>query len=290
MVVFEYKGKSAYIDGRLKTQLDTKIFPDIKKKDEDVVIIIDGEERSGKSKLADQLAGYAALVLGVDYNISNICFTPEEFKAKVKSSDKNTVIIYDEAHRGMGSRRSMSEINNILVDLMMEMGQRNLLVIIVLPTFFMLDRYAALFRARGLFHIYRKKKQKGFWVYFNKKSKLKLYINGKKFMNYNCMKWPRFRGRFYDQYIIDEKEYRDKKNESFVVEEKLTKADKYKWQRDALLYLFSHEMKLKPGKITKLCKTVGYSIDNKTVYNVTCEFEKNNLKNDTFNGDATEIG
>ena len=55
---------------------------------------------------------------------------------------KNEVVIYDEAHRGMASARSLSEINKILKDLMMEMGQRNLFVVIVLPTIFLLDKYA----------------------------------------------------------------------------------------------------------------------------------------------------
>ena len=122
MATFEFNGKTFYIDGRLKRQFDSKIIPDLKKRDKDCVFIIEGKERVGKSKFADIIAAYFASELKTEYDLSNVCMAPIEFRNKIMSAKKGQTIIYDEAHRGMASARALSEINNILKDLMMEMG------------------------------------------------------------------------------------------------------------------------------------------------------------------------
>ncbi len=257
MAGFEINGKNFYIDGRLKQELDSKIIPLLKKKDKDVVFIVDGEERSGKSVFSMNIGGYVAQQLGTKFNNTNVCMTPDEWRHKIENSDKNEVVIYDEAHRGMGSRRALSEINNILIDLMMEMGQRNLFAIVVLPTFFMLDKYPALYRAKGLFHIYERKGRRGFWVYYNQKKKLKLYQGGKKEFNYNCMKYPGFRGKFFDQYTIDEEGYRKKKGEAFKERKedtKISKESKYLNQRDKLIWILHKKVKIGSITLAKIMK------------------------------------
>lgn len=261
MATFEFNSKTFYIDDTLKKQIDNKIVPELSKKDKDVVFAVDGKERSGKSKFADILGAYVSTCLKTDYNLNSVCLSPEEFRNKVQNATKNEVIIYDEAHRGMGSRRALSEINNILVDLMMEMGQRNLFVIIVLPTFFMLDRYPALYRTRGLFHIYERKGQRGFWAYFNEKHKLNLYIKGKKLLNYNCIKWPKFRGRFYNQYAVDEEEYRTKKAKAFTDKPRITRAETYMEQRDIVIYaLWNETGQLSSIKLAHIGKKYGLAL------------------------------
>lgn len=272
MVVYKFKDVNIYIDGRLKYQLDKKVLPDLKKKDKDAVFIVDGEERSGKSVFAMGLAAYASAYFESDFDLTNICMNPLEFRQKIEKSKKNQVIIYDEAHRGMASARSLSEINNILKDLMMEMGQLNLLVIIVLPTFFLLDKYAALFRARGLFHIYENKRRRGFWAYFNKKHKMTLYLKGKKEFNYNCMKWPYFRGKFYNQYPINEEEYRAKKAKSFKNKPRLTKAEKYIEQRNRLVYALHKELDMGANKLGTLMKIYKVSLRQSILGEILREF------------------
>ena len=275
MVVFEYKGKKFYMDGRLKKQIDEKVIPDLKKRDKDVVFCVDGKERSGKSKFSDILAAYVASQLGTDYNLGCICMDPFEFRDRIKAAKKNEVVIYDEAHRGMSSRRSMSEVNAILVDLMMEMGQKNLCVFVVLPTFFMLDRYVALFRIRGLFHIYERKGKRGFWVYFNEKSKLYLYDQGKKYFNYNCLHWPMFRGRFYEQYSVDEEEYRQKKKNSFEVKPAPAlnkRLEVLMDQRDKAIYALSRELKMGERKLSKFLIERGIKLEHAAIGNILSKF------------------
>jgi hypothetical protein len=232
--------------------LDKSIVPALGKKDKDAVFVVDGEERSGKSVFAMSIGNYVAYRLGTVFDITNITLAPEEFRNRVMNAKKNEVIIYDEAHRGMASSRSLSEINNILKDLMMEMGQRNLFIVIVLPSFFLLDKYAALFRSSGLFHIYEKRGQRGFWCFFNRKYKLKLYQYGKKDLNYNCMRWPYFRGRFTDQYPIDEQKYRAKKSESFTEKKRVTRGEVWMAQRDKLLCIMAKEFEIREKNLMKV--------------------------------------
>jgi len=274
MVTFEFNGKTFYMDGRLKKQLDNKVIPDLKKRDKDAVFIIEGKERVGKTKFSDILAAYVSSKLGTKYNLSNVCMSPQEFRNKIMSANKRQPVIYDEAHRGMASARALSEINNILKDLMMEMGQKNLFVLINLPTFFLLDKYAALFRARGVFHIYERKGRRGFWVYFNERNKLKLYMKGKKEFNYNCMKWPRFRGRFYDQYAIDEQEYRKKKALSFKKRPRITRAEAYKAQRDSLFWFMNKKLEVKQTKIAEICQEMNIVIKRNTISEIIAEKDR----------------
>lgn len=252
MVTFEYREKHFYIDGKLDKELRGKIIPLLQKKDKDCVIVIDGDERAGKSVFAQTIAARVTSITEAPFDVSNICMEPLEFRSKIENAAKNEVVIYDEAHRGMAARGTLTEVNKILVDLMMEMGQKNLFVIIILPTFFMLDRYAALFRARGLFHVYERRNKRGFWVYFSRKRKITLFMKGKKEFNYNCMKWPGFRGRFYNQYFIDEEIYREKKALSFKHKPRATKAEVYKEQRDKLIYYIHEKLKIGSIKLSRL--------------------------------------
>lgn len=283
MVVFKFGDKELYIDGRLKENLDKKVIPELKKKDKDAVYCVDGMERCGKSVFSLVLGAYVASCLKSPFDLSNICLSPQEFRDKCMDAEKNSVIIYDEAHRGMASARTLSEINNILKDLMMEMGQRNLFVLIILPSFFLLDKYAALFRTRGLFHIYEKKGMRGFWCFFNRKHKLRLYQYGKKDFNYNCMRWPRFRGRFLDQYPIDESQYRKKKSESFIEKKRNTRAEAWMEQRDKLIWLihlkWQKSVLTGAPTITKLCKSVGLALEQRQIGKILASFKETSLEN-----------
>lgn len=265
MVIYTYRGKSADINERLKKDLDENVIPELKGNDADCVYCIDGNEGTGKSKLADNICGYVASQLNVSYSEENFCLSPTQFRNAILKAKKNDIVVYDEAHKGMGSRRSLSEINGILNDLMMEMRQKNLFVVLVLPTFFMLDKYPAIFRTSGLFHVYKAKnvktgkRERGFWVFFNRKYKLNLYIKGKQYFNYSCIDWPKYTGRFYDQWIIDKKKYVVRKAEGFKLHGKReTKAEIYLEQRNKLIYSLYTELKIGIPSLTSLLK--GYGI------------------------------
>ena len=228
-----------YLDPRVRKNIDKKIRPALEKKDEDYIIAIDGQEGSGKSTFGFQLGKYIDPTL----NLSRVVFTAEAFKEAIFKSKKGEVIIYDEAFTGLSSRASLSAVNRVLVSLMMQMRQKNLCVILILPTFFLLDKYAALFRSRVLFHVYKNKGIRGYFMVYNRKLKKKLYLNGKKDYSYKVR--TRFKGRFYGVFALGDAEtdqkYRKQKGKALEDTEKnpMTAGQvKYRDQRDVFIYLF----------------------------------------------------
>lgn len=204
-----------YFDQNLKENLDRA--KSIAKKDWDVLFLYDGYEGSGKSVKAMQDAYYMDPTLTLD----RICFTPREFTKAIKKADEYSAVIYDEAYTGLSSRAAMSLINRTLVKVLAEIRQRKLFVAIVMPTFFDLDKYAAVWRSRALIHIYTGPNfQRGFFSFYNMERKKGLYVLGKKFYSY-AKPLPNFRGRFTNYYPLDEKEYRRKKKNSLVQQHSL---------------------------------------------------------------------
>jgi hypothetical protein len=194
-----------YMDGYLRKGF-TKA-KSLVEKDWDWVTLVDGVEGGGKSVIAQQCAYEVDKTLTLD----RITFTPEEFKDAVLSAKKYQAVIYDEAYTGLSSRGTISDINKTLVQMLAEIRQKNLFVFLVMPTFFDLDRYAAIWRSRGLIHVYTDKGYgRGYFAYYNKDRKKNLYILGKKFYDYRKPK-PNFRGRFTAYYVVNQEEYRAKK-------------------------------------------------------------------------------
>lgn len=244
-------GWTGYMDGYLKKNLDAA--KDMVAKDWDMVICIDGYEGSGKSVLAQQCAYYCDPTLTMD----RICFNPNEFKKAITNAKKYEAVIFDEAYGGMSSRASISDVNRSLMMMLAEIRQKNLFVFIVLPCFFELDKYAAVWRSRALLHVYTgNKHERGFFSFYSQEKKKMLYVSGKKFFSYKMPK-PDFFGRFIKGYPLDENEYRKKKDlalrdYSKDDEHKPTANQiKHKEQRDLLMKAL-HDRGLKQKEIAKI--------------------------------------
>ena len=205
--------KDYYMDGYLKKNLD--IANKAIRKDWDMVILVDGMEGSGKSVMAQQAAYYC----DPSFNLKNIVFTPSEFKKEIMTAKKYTSIVYDEAYTGLSSRATMSMINRALVSMLAEIRQRNLFVFVVMPTFFDLDKYVAIWRSRALINLYTDGFNRGYFKFYSSSRKKELYVNGKKFYNYFKPE-PNFRGRFTDFYTVDKEKYKRKKRDSLMDREK----------------------------------------------------------------------
>ena len=206
--------KEFYMDGYLRKNLE--MAKKVIRKDWDMVFIVDGAEGSGKSVMAQQ----AAYCCDPSFNIDRIVFTPYAFRKVIIAAKQYQSVVYDEAYTGLSSRATMSLINRTLVSMLAEIRQKNLFVFVVMPTFFDLDKYVALWRSRALIHIYTGKNfQRGFFAFFNIDRKKLLYVGGKKFYSYGITK-ANFIGRFTNHYVVDEKEYRKKKRESLIKREK----------------------------------------------------------------------
>jgi hypothetical protein len=229
---------NVYIDDMMAKQIP-RIRYDVLKRDRDKVLVVDGREGSGKSVLAQQLAK----ALDNNFNIEKIFFNHESFIAALKSPErkKGDCLILDEAFSSANSRASLSAINRAMIGVATEMRQLNLFVIIVLPSFFDLDRYFALWRCETLFHVYfNKKGQRGQYIIFPFNKKKYLYLKGKKNYSYGIVKSPYPPCSFRKDYSVDEKEYREKKEKAFRVRKMEDKALKFKTRMIKLIEELRH--------------------------------------------------
>jgi len=245
---------------------------------------------SGKSTLALQMGKYVDPTL----NLSRVVFDAETFRAAILKAKKGQCVIFDEAFTGLSSRASLSGVNKTLISLMMQIRQKNLFVIIVLPTFFLLDKYVALFRSRALIHVYECKKKRGYFKVYNQKKKKLLYLLGKATYSYSGAKWSiktRFKGRFYGSFALGDEEmdkkYRAKKLKALEITEKEPMSAgqiKYREQRDIILYALRKTTKMTYEQISNLLGDYDFEMSIAQVGQVCSKFgDKEKLRESFIN-------
>lgn len=240
------------LDKKLQKMWDKLKDKGLEKLNEDRVYLCDGREGTGKSTFVFQQAKY----INPNFDINDICFKPNDFVNKIRTAPKGSVIVFDEAFRGLSSKSTRSKTNKAIVEAMMEVRQRNLIIFIVLPTIFLLELYAAVFRSEALFHVYKLKqamasgrKLRAFKIY-NYVKKKQLYLRGKqKYFSYAYPKIKRAKGKFHAR-MTDEWEagipyetfnmraYLAKKEEAFkngIGNEEEKEESKYLLQRDLII-------------------------------------------------------
>lgn len=236
MVKVKVGDQEYYMDGIHKDNFD-KAKKEVNN-DWDFIFVYDGYEGTGKSVKAQQDAFYCDPTLTID----RITFTPTEFKKAIIDAKPQQAVIFDEAYGGLSSRASMTRVNRALVTVLTEIRQKNLYIFIVLPSFFDLDKYVALWRSRALIHIYTDGFHRGYFSFFNMDRKKNLYVNGKKYYNYNATN-PNYRGRFTNYYTVDKEKYKQKKYDT-LREKKEDEEDKDIYKQDLLkdIYVNIKEM------------------------------------------------
>lgn len=261
-----------YMDNFLQKNLE--LAKAALKKDWDMVICIDGMEGSGKSVITQQIAYYCDPTLTVD----RITFTPKEFRDAILNAKKYQAIVYDEAYTGLSSRSAMSGVNKALVSMLAEIRQKNLFVFVVMPTFFDLDKYVAVWRSRALIHVYTKQGfERGRFAFFNVDRKKMLYMGGKKFYNYGVTK-ANFVGDFRNHYTVDEPAYRKKKAESLSDKDEELSPRHIKWkaQRDALIYMLNKEQNIEQTEIAKRLKITQQAVSDSILRYTRVEHDTRN--------------
>ncbi len=212
-----------WMDGYLKANLDSLAYNIPNDWDGVILMSGDGMVRVGKSVLAQQVGCYMAHKLKTPWNINNIVFTGEELMTNARKSPKNTVFVYDEARGELDTKKVLEEITKTLMDFFAECGMYNHVIVIVLPDFFDLPKGLAISRSECLINVYRKtsiqklkdtevvKFERGFFEFYGRESKKKLYMWGKKdFNNYRAAKYDFF-GTFENFFTVNQQEYLDKK-------------------------------------------------------------------------------
>lgn len=265
-IVHDPNGKAYALDGYIYESFSmAKTI--MQKKDVDLPILVTGYPGTGKSTLIMQIATF----LDPTFNETRMCQTVEDFIEQIKNSTKRQAIVLDESYAGLNASEVRREVGRAFLNLLNIVRQKNLYIFIILPNFFDMAKQVAVFRTRWLIHCYDKGfGDIGYFCLFDRNTKHNLYIKGKKFEDYNCVKADFF-GRFsafiptqinYDKYLSMKLEGLNK------VGEVRKSINKFELQRDKLI-LYMHKILNVPRK--EICQLLG--VNQEFVYEIIQKYK-----------------
>jgi hypothetical protein len=145
--------------------------------------------------------------IDVPFNLTNVVWKPEDLIERSFVVPKYSCIILDEWE----DAHYWSKLGTTLRQFFRKCRQLNLLILVVIPNWFQMPMNYAVSRSTFAVDVrFENNFERGFFRFYNFKAKRELYIKGKKWHNYNCVK-PTFYGRFPNGYGVDEKKYREEK-------------------------------------------------------------------------------
>ena len=197
-----------YFDGYHKQYMDEGNT--LVKKNWDFITIVVGFEGSGKSRFCMT----SSLYMDSKFSLENIVFTPSEFLEAVDTLPNESVIMWDEAD-ALGNHHA-DTVKNLVMNKMQRIRDKNLKIFLVSPTMWMWGWYFVKHRTRGLFEIYAKGLQRGYFNFWDRDDKQRLFDKGKRKKSYKAHKPTRY-GRFVDipdNFPVSIDEYRKKKAEA----------------------------------------------------------------------------
>ncbi|KKL46837.1 hypothetical protein LCGC14_2341560 [marine sediment metagenome] len=230
-----------YMNDLLKIQIDYYIKNIGRDWDFTIIVCGEGEVRVGKSYLAAQIGAYWTSEIKRLYRITvpfnlkdNMVFDGAKLIEKgnaLGAKHPYSVLDFDEAGADLEGTKAMTATTRAVKDYLRECGQYNMLTILVLPEFFDLPKSIALNRSACLINVFYVPDenglfQRGYFKFFGRPGKKKLYLLGKQTLNYNVAKQD-FYGTFPDFFPLDKKEYEQlkkkalKRRESSTVDKKL---------------------------------------------------------------------
>jgi hypothetical protein len=214
MVTIKIKDQDVSFDGYLLENLN--ILQKAVGMDWDGVGYICGFEGDGKTVLAAQLCAY----LDPNFNLDNVVFTGEQFIEAVDRASPGTAILYDEAFDVFDTKASWQDVSRRIKSMLTRIRKKGLYLMIVSPVFFEVSTYLTLHRSRFMINVYANGLERGFFRFFNRENKYKLYQHGYKFKD--MYSWqPNFIGRFTKFFPLDKEAYEAKKDKSLIVQEKV---------------------------------------------------------------------
>jgi hypothetical protein len=204
MVKVNIQGTERYYDGYMVSNLD--LLKEAVAKNWDGVLLYGGLEGDGKSTKCSQDLAY----LDPSFNIDRVCFSVDELGELMDKLPPGSAVQYDESWKSASSMNRYAQEQNKLIRMLTEKRRKRLYIGIVCATFFDLNRYFVIHRARAYVHIYAEGLQRGFFSFYNRQQKQDLYIKGKRDWNMKVVQ-PGFRGRFTNWMPFSSEEYELKK-------------------------------------------------------------------------------
>jgi len=125
------------------------------KDNDDLVIVVDGLERSGKSFRIRQIAKYCANYLGSTFSDKNVFFELQTYLDFSIESPFYTVIVLDEGRNVLNKKNSMSRVNKKFTNYISECAKNRQVHIIAAPAFHDIDKYITDWRMKFLLHTHK---------------------------------------------------------------------------------------------------------------------------------------
>jgi hypothetical protein len=159
----------------IKTRMNLQsIMEFVRNKDWDWPIIIDGDERGGKTTqavgilLETEPQIYRDIECGIYENaMARITWSFEDMVNSIKISENGTCLVYDEA--SILGRESMKDTNLRMIRVMTTIGMKNRMYVWTFPSFQMLDPYLRNSRIKTRIYISTDKGERGFATFYARK-------------------------------------------------------------------------------------------------------------------------
>lgn len=249
-----YYPMNLYLKGKLDIMIDRTTNRKF-----DNLVIIDGDEGTGKTTLAADLSYYVSFRANRTYpkNCSRIFFDVDKM-INFATKTEQQIIHWDEAALGGLASQSYQRVQIKLLQLLMVARKKRHFYIFCIPKFFRLKE-GIIERAVALVHVYaRKQVEQGHYAYFRKSALQNLYEDWRTTKKKRYFKFKSFVGEFTDNFanIVDEHIYDKLKDEAIlsIGKESLVKRDvdllRMKYIISKTPYM-SQEDKLKAFGITK---------------------------------------
>ncbi len=265
------RNRGIYLDGKLKEKLDNIRM--IIEKNWDAVFMVDGVERIGKSTLGLTCAYY---LTDAKLTINNVCIGATDAIDKLEKLPDKSLLLIDEGSLVFSSTDVMKKENKQLNKVLNVIGQKNMILIIISPSFFNLSKYISVERSRFLLHCYADKElNRGRFAYFSTNKKRALYEIGKK--NFNSYRKPQsdFIGVFRDFNPLGD-EYLELKKKSLMEalrepERPISQKIKVSWRRELVKRNLESEEKIKTIQLANL-----FGVSKKTIHADMAWLKNNN--------------
>lgn len=206
-----------YLDDNLISHLNVLI--DDLEQDDDNLIVIYGDEGSGKSCLVSQLIYYINSI-DKDFNVKkNVHYIGSEYIESCLNGVKKQKNVLDESRRTLSKMRMMSTENQEFMNFLAECRSNNQWHFIVLPSYFDVDKDVALRRLKLLIKVikYRhpitKRLIKGNFQIIDMKNKTQIKHLYERELHEIPSNMVAYEGKFTKWWGWDELEYKNKKEE-----------------------------------------------------------------------------
>lgn len=234
----------------------------------DNIVMITGQERSGKSTLGFHIFEKLAERLGKEFTVDNIYFSAYELYRDAKKGNKRDIFMLDEAGAELYGKEWYTEVQKSIVKLLQVIGKKELTIILNLPHRTLLNKDIRNRRIHYWFHTAIKKEMVD-GVLKRKRGYAKLrepYTNEwsdsafwkAKF----TIKYPKYEGEVWDEY--------EKKKTKYI--ENMTAGHITKYQQKLYTTIYSLK-ELGDADVQTLLKYIPYS--ETRIYDIALEVKNN---------------